>query len=518
MSERNPLARFFAKKTTEISKVEPAPLDENAQRHVDSLPELPSTNFRLNENEAGTVNQHGRSQEEILADPESLERLRASRAKFDADLQIANTFQDVLWRMQEEMYWQTLPDVEMAVKNHESLLPAHAKNLSEEERVEMMKEIIMRRKQNGVILSDSGKLIQLKNLMREIQGIEAEDEHLSKGWNINELGALKRRVFELRSARQLLVSEYRNEHKREMGPKGDQVKVYGVSAETLRKTRTVEDETPVLIAAGFSVNSRASEKTCVGVAEEGRPVMTFDVPPNSRDFDPADTYPEGITDMTKMYATGIVRALDIGQEEIFHKEQKIDGIGYSMGAISILAAAVQHPDRFRNIVLIDPAGLSNLDDPSWKRFMQLGARSAQHKAQVGAQVEGSVYGDIRYKLFHAQFSSEMAKEQLEGGLPYLVSTAATIAQTDLLKLIQEAQQKGIGISVLVGEEDPLFPHEEVAKYASKAGITPNPVKGGHANVGFSPANSAHECVLALNSLRDGTFEAAEEQTESRRSA
>ena len=142
--------------------------------------------------------------------------------------------------------------------------------------------------------------------------------------------------------------------------------------------------------------------------------------------------------------------------------EKTDAIAHSKGCIEVLLAATAHPERFRNIILIEPAGMNlheslvdiivrnQLGDlPSLKRELEAIERS-EPGYQWDIHPDDSDIDDIT--LSGREITRHPIRSLKE------IYSMAKIRVVDLLRGLKE---KGIGIAIVQGVDDEMFRSEEM---------------------------------------------------------
>lgn len=353
------------------------------------------------------------------------------------------------------------------------------------------------------------------DLERELIVIEAEEEvDPEYGMsNIREYPDLLKKVLELRTRRAEYNSEYRREVLGFFSRESEQsFTVHAVNLEG--KPVQEESEYPIIIAPGFTVGHEAVRRNCVGLAELHHSALTFEVPPESTSYDSSKQYQDGLNDFGKKHVSALLHTVDVANEKIFEKPRQYNVIGYSFGAIVAINAAIAEPEKFHSIVLINPGGLSHLDNSYLLRFVKMVKNSFAHRAQVlkeaGKQKRSllematepgpSMFEPNRDAAFHREFSTDMDRMSKKGGVQYGIDTGSTISQTNLVPLIQKLEELGIKVTILAAEDDPLFPVDMVLKSGEKAGVPAHDMKGAHANLGFNPGSTSALCIDAFKQM------------------
>lgn len=117
----------------------------------------------------------------------------------------------------------------------------------------------------------------------------------------------------------------------------------------------LKTKTPVFFGTGWSASRGVYESAILGTAERGRRVLSMFAPhgiDTDSDFGKGD----------KTYAASELRKAAAMLRTLEEKGvEQLDIVAHSESAIWALIVATMHPEKIRNIVLIDPAGLIDED-------------------------------------------------------------------------------------------------------------------------------------------------------------
>lgn len=222
--------------------------------------------------------------------------------------------------------------------------------------------------------------------------------------------------------------------------KTGEISVLGGKVEFVRLspeiTRIVE---PILIAPGWNETPKTFEDTLQTIADDEREVLTLrHARYGSAPADPAllGKFPE--VELRKSLA--LISILEANNIE------KTDAIGHSEGGYNVLIAASIAPERFRNIVLANPAGIIGHD--TFPRLLERFS-SAHIKMRISA-----LLGEERPGRLRAQ--KETIKEFAKNPVRSL-KEAIALSGADTVGLIQELRGMGIKIAVMANVDDPVFP-------------------------------------------------------------
>jgi|GEM_PF-5219138 pimeloyl-ACP methyl ester carboxylesterase len=385
------------------------------------------------------------------------------------------------------------------------------------------------------ISSDAGAPIAASQLLSELEMLEYKEGE-AKGLLFTadatrRIQPLQRKIVEIESTRAALNGIYKEETAARAVPDIDEfftvrmINRHRFDEEHAASPEGARDATPIMIAPGYSVGAEALRRNAIGIAELGRSVATFVVPPTNREFDPRISFPPDTPSLTKIHATALLKAIDTCNEKTFGEGTKFDALGYSQGAINTVVAALAQPEKFRNILLVNPAGLTELDEPYLTRFFKLSKKSFNHRDQVLTEAKRRpltlrqrfskehylwILDNIfdsgwetfdRSRVMHDEFSPEMQAMGKKGGFKGAVKVADAISRTNLIPMIQKVQQLGVRVAILPAEEDPLFDVAQIEEAGKKAGVEVYGAAGAHANVGFRPGAMASlyiDCFQDMN--------------------
>lgn len=199
-------------------------------------------------------------------------------------------------------------------------------------------------------------------------------------------------------------------------------------------------ETPIIIATGWGEEAQLFKQAMQEIYNRGRRVIFFG--------NPRDTGVIGYAAYTILFPEVEIQKAESLLELLKGENiRQVDVVAHSQGALYALFAANIDPDsRFRNIALVAPAGLMREDS-----FLKLATRWG-----IGNILKSA----IRNKNL----------EPLKGSIQYITKNplrsfkeAFAIASTPIHRFMWYLKSKGIGVSVIHGVDDPVFPMNEVQK-------------------------------------------------------
>lgn len=211
--------------------------------------------------------------------------------------------------------------------------------------------------------------------------------------------------------------------------------VYDVRPENLKS------EVPVYLAPGWSATPMAHKENILAIAEAGREVISPNTP-HGLNIMPKNEWP--LAEVKKVEA--ILKTLER------KKIEKTDIIAHSEGALNAVMAATLYPEKFRNIVLLNPAGLVGPDD--WQSLIKRFLEDVQLQAKRDKDPE----------VRTSDHSNASLLEQAKGpantvGLSPIraFKEIQAIAAISIEGLLKNLHDQGIKIAIVHTVDDKVFP-------------------------------------------------------------
>lgn len=281
----------------------------------------------------------------------------------------------------------------------------------------------------------------------------------------------------------------------------ENLKVAGGTAEIFDiAPESPKSEVPVFFAPAWSCTAEVYKPALETLSGQERRVVTINHPRFGGDMSIApeeavEKYP--YEEVRK--AMNILGVLE--QKNI----EKTDVIAHSEGAVNVAIAAALHPEKFRNIVLFAPAGMIGEDTFTrlLKGFAGQGKRPESLKA-TPAQGENPGFEEIPVTETEKYAAKTAAKEAIK----YLAKNPVRglkegwdISKSQIHDMLRYLHEQGVGIVVMSGVDDPVFPMEkmqEIAKTDMLDGFLS--LRGGHGELGNHPEKymvAAEQMLTAL---------------------
>lgn len=267
---------------------------------------------------------------------------------------------------------------------------------------------------------------------------------------------------------QHLLQQFDSPEKVEFGDKA--IEVVDVTPESSKT------ETATLMMPGFSATSEALKDAILRTAEAGRRVISFKEP-----------HGIDVTQRETELPEAEARKLELILQLVEKKGlDKVNVISNSESAIYVTAAAALYPEKFENIVFIEPAGLIGEDS-----FMELLKRFVQDAKEQGRQDKS------KEKVKYPSPASVGIKSVLSD-LFASIKEVKAIAHSNIAPALEQVHKSGIGVSIIHAVDDKIFPIERVQKMV-KADMIDGfySVSGTHNSIySYEPFGRAAEAALS----------------------
>jgi pimeloyl-ACP methyl ester carboxylesterase len=236
----------------------------------------------------------------------------------------------------------------------------------------------------------------------------------------------------------------------------DAIDLYGEKTLNLvdLQPERLKTETPVFWLGGWGATAEVHEDNIINLAERGRRTLAVDAPHGIESANIQESATERgqeIHDIELRKVAAVLKSLDekgIAQTDI---------VAHSEGAIYGVLAALLRPEKFRNIVLVDPAGMVGEDT---KGRLVTGAI-----LDIGLQI-ARIYKKILtkegFEAFKQSNTATKALAEVFASDPRrTVESVGVIAETQVHEILKTLKGLGMKISIVHGVDDRFFPMERI---------------------------------------------------------
>ncbi len=216
---------------------------------------------------------------------------------------------------------------------------------------------------------------------------------------------------------------------------------------------SMKNNIPVILVPGWGGTPEMYRDNIDSLVSMGRRMLSVDAP-HGIDYDRSmmsSKAAKQIPDAQMRKIAAFIGALD--EKKIL----RVDAIGHSEGCIEIVFAVMLYPERFRNIVLVDPAGMIGEDDPRGlaARFSQDSLLSYAKKARNG-RITARMIRAIR------AIAGSLSRDPIRAFREFLVMSHTRISTS-----LSSIRNEGIGIAIVVAADDTVFSNERIKRVVTK---------------------------------------------------
>lgn len=282
---------------------------------------------------------------------------------------------------------------------------------------------------------------------------------------------------------EMLAKQFEQSEKYEYG--STTVEAFDVQPEKLKT------ETPVFFGTGWSASRGVYEATMLGIAERGRRVLSMFAPhgiDTDSDFGKGDnTY--AASELRK--AAAMLRTLEEKGVE------QLDIVAHSESALWTLIVASIHPEKIRNIVLIDPAGL--IDEDSTVRLatsfcLDIVQGALNNEKLPRPAIKRSVQPGSPADLLGAL-------KNMVGNPMRSLKEVLALRDADIRKTLEDLKAQGKRIAIIQGARDAIFPMERMQRVVNTDHVDGfYSVYGAHNEINSNPEAYIHVIDHALDAL------------------
>lgn len=236
---------------------------------------------------------------------------------------------------------------------------------------------------------------------------------------------------------------------------------------------------PIVLVSGWGSTASILKENVLALAMQGRRVLYVNAP-HGINASAKPGYPAA--ELRKVAA--LLLALDE------RRVRRVDVVAHSEGAIVAAIAAELAPARFRNLVLVNPAGL--------RAKTPVDKLAARFSADV-------LWGSLRRIVADPSVAGVVLKAWLETGKAVAADPfrsyeeAKAISSSDIAGLLSELRKREIGIAIIHAKGDRVFPYAQVCRRAGHDCVVTS-VPGLHNEFYLKPSEFAKLIRNALDSL------------------
>jgi hypothetical protein len=214
-----------------------------------------------------------------------------------------------------------------------------------------------------------------------------------------------------------------------------------------------KDDIPVFVFPGWGIEKpqEPMKETLETIVKEDRKVITTSFNRENKIIEQGNKEDIPIAELQKVLT--MIQALD--KKGI----DKIDAIGHSEGGLNLAIAASLYPEKFRNLVFISPAGMIGKDNylDLIKRFtVDEGLEEIKNREKLNIN---SSYEYIKNILRYVLKNPYLTHKEIKA-----------MTDVDIFEMTKYLKSQGVGVSLVCGVNDKVFPIEKVIENANEGNI------------------------------------------------
>jgi pimeloyl-ACP methyl ester carboxylesterase len=279
-----------------------------------------------------------------------------------------------------------------------------------------------------------------------------------------------------------LEAQFETQEVLEIG--NEKLGVIDITPEELKTT------TPTVFLPGWGATPRGYKENILGLARLKRRVLSLDAPHGITAHTPEIADKAKIPDAALRKISALFKLLE------YKGLERVNIVAHSEAGLYTTFAATLYPEKFKNIVLVNPAGLTSEDSP----LRALNGFRLELANYLARNVKSAPLRDRMLKVARDAASVIMLNPRLS--LEEALSTIRTQVNDELKAL----KKQGVRVSLIHGVDDNLFPPPMIQNSATAdqfAGVYS--VAGGHTGLIEEPEQYTRlidEALSALDELEE----------------
>ena len=260
------------------------------------------------------------------------------------------------------------------------------------------------------------------------------------------------------------------------------------------KPERPKTEVPTFWLRGWGTTPEVYEDNIINLAKRGRRTLAVNAPHGIESANIQESVTERgkeIHDIELRKVAALLKSLD--EKGI----EQTDIVAHSEGAIYGVLAVLLRPDKFRNMVLVDPAGMVGKDSKG-----RLVKDAALDIALQTVRIYTKLFTKEGFNAFNQSKIAAKAKMKVFASNPqHTIESIKVIAETQIHEILKTLKDLGIKISIVHGVDDNFFPMDKIQQQTTRKMVHGfYSVKGTHNQLYLHPEKYTALIDTALDAL------------------
>ncbi|MDP3696795.1 MAG: alpha/beta hydrolase [Candidatus Taylorbacteria bacterium] len=216
----------------------------------------------------------------------------------------------------------------------------------------------------------------------------------------------------------------------------------------------IKTQIPVLFLKAWGTTTENYKDNIIGLAEKGRRVLAI-----NNIYGISAEHLENIKEARELIPDELLLSKVAATLKVFEVKEgfdQIDVVAHSEGAIHAIFAALLRPEKFRNLLLVDPAGMVGEDNRS--RVIKGGILDIARQVARLYKREGIISTAKKVARDAMSFAKAIV-----AGPKKTWDSIGTISKTQIHERLEVLNDLGVKISIIHGTDDRLYSLDDVQK-------------------------------------------------------
>ena len=238
------------------------------------------------------------------------------------------------------------------------------------------------------------------------------------------------------------------------------------------KPEILESDVPIVLLGGMATDIRSVKKAARTIFNQGRRVIIINQPLRSKDANDKTVH----NDIHPYHSTNADHMLEVIKEL---DTEKVDVIAQSEASLYATVAALQQPDKIRNLVIFTGSGLIGKDS-----YRKLLARFIIEAAKPRKDITQTINYTASFMDYVSQKSYKELKDELKA-----------TASSRIDRPLRDLRDKGVKVIVIQAKSDPVYAHHRIERHVNVEDNNSHVAKNADVYTSLSDRDATHGTLL-----------------------